>query len=262
MGYPTREEVSEWLADRRPDDLPQPKHEKAPRDKSEGKAFVASVWREFHNPITPDFVQERFTSLCEYMEEPDGQIEHGALVEGGEQRFEDFMRVRGVAGMSRCLHEYVVGELDYVAPGNCGLGRTTAYIPRFGGYFRTYMTCLSDEDWTDLYLSLLDLTLAGYFGYLVSGSTPVEASKFDDVDKLFQAWVPAIYSTALVDFREDMLEVMRISAGWASPRYGELLEKHGMKGGGLFKGDKTSVIAVHYGVAGFWLSVLEDRGSA
>ena len=76
-----------------------------------------------------------------------------------QKNFDEFRKDCNLDMLNYCLGRYIEAELDYVTPGERGLGRISTTPPRFAAYFRKQMVRLSPEKKDELYEFIQDLII-------------------------------------------------------------------------------------------------------
>ena len=153
-----------------------------------------------------------------------------------------------------CIYRFVTAELDYVTPGDRGLGRIDTHLPRFAAYHRERLR-EAGEPLADAVRSAIEQVMMS--GYAISVAlhkeTPV-ASTPDTVEDVFRAWVLSIYITPLT-----VVKPVIALADTALETAAETAKSNRLVGGGWFRSDKTPTMLAYYAVAGFVLHQTEVR---
>ena len=146
-----------------------------------------------------------------------------------------------------CLSRYIEAELDFVTPGDRGIGRVSPAIPRFGAYYRKPLSKLPPTDIVELGNRMCSLMFQGYLAAALLASNFSPDTGKVDKDVLFNRWVPTIYSSPPTD---RTLQVVIGVAERGFHRLKEYVRSRNLVGGGFFTRDKTDGILVYYPLSG------------
>jgi len=122
-------------------------------------------------------------------------------------RYENFINVYNSEMISYCINKYISAELDYLTPGERGLGRLSTYIPRFGAAFRKSLSKLNPDKLDKLSDLLVDLILRGYLLVIIFLQEKAEISKLTK-EELFEEWIPNIYVVDLAQFPKSQYDML------------------------------------------------------
>jgi len=179
-----------------------------------------------------------------------------------QKHFDEFRKDCNLDMLNYCIGRYIEAELDYVTPGERGLGRISTTPPRFAAYFRKQMARLSSEKKDELYEFIQDLILRSYlFRTLVYTGKSRRYNK--NIKKLFESWISKIYISGdlLNQLSENIRDMFIIITKSAFKNLHTFFEINNFKGGGLFSRDKTHDILMFYVIAGSGLSVEKEKRS-
>ena len=118
-----------------------------------------------------------------------------------------------------CFSRYIASELDSWVPGDRGLGRISAHIPRLGAYFSKQMSRLSLQELLELYRTIQDLMLRGYLTRALLLEAPPKQAKLTTGPELYQTWLPRFYSSDPSEMGPNLRAVL------ASERHGFRVRK-------------------------------------
>lgn len=176
-----------------------------------------------------------------------------------EERFLLLEKIVQINAITYCAEKFIDTELDFSTPGERGLGRSTNYIPRLGGYYRDQMRKLSQEQLNTLRRFIRNLMLQGYLSCALLLGEDVFRGRYDDGPALFAVWVPNIYGGNPSEMGEEILNAI---ATFSNPPFQALLEfmvSHRMKKRGFSGNDRGSDIASWYMWGGALLRLAESR---
>lgn len=122
-------------------------------------------------------------------------------------RYDNFINVYNSEMISYCINKYISAELDYLTPGERGLGRLSTYIPRFGAAFRKSLSKLKPDQLDQLSDLLIDLILRGYLLVIIFIQKEAEISKLTK-EELFEKWIPNIYVVDLTQFPKNQYDML------------------------------------------------------
>lgn len=183
-----------------------------------------------------------------------------SILEDIEPMFDKLMSEFNSEAVTFCLEKYIKAELDYTTPGNRGIGRMTANIPRFGAYFRKSLSKLSVQELNKLGFLIEDICLRGYLDSAIYMKWPANSAKLSDKVLLFSEWIPSIYVMDPYRFSPELWDITRINVALTIIEIKDFMRKHGMIKDNLFKrADKVlSEILEYYAVAGYSLRAVEE----
>jgi len=159
-----------------------------------------------------------------------------------------------------CFSPYIRAELDFRTLGDRGLGRVSTSIPRLGAYFRKPMSRLSDVELRDLYGIIQDLMLRGYFTRALLLETPPKRAVLTAAPELYETWLAGFYSSDPSQMGTSLRAVLATVTDSAFEALKAFFGGHGMRGGGLFREDKTELISLYYPLGGFAVRTFEVGG--
>lgn len=175
-------------------------------------------------------------------------------------KFAELPSIINEAAILRCISAFTEAELDAVTPGERGLGRLSAVVPRYGAYFRKGLVRLSPQNVEALRQRIVAQLVAGYHSHVLLGEPDLLRSTAPDEESLFKKWVPVIYSLAFRNsFAQEDFEALEVLTTASVARHRELLASLGLKGGGFFSRDKSGLILSHFSLAGFSLRAMETQ---
>jgi hypothetical protein len=154
-----------------------------------------------------------------------------------------------------CCRKYITAELDYLTPGDRGMGRLTTYVPRLGAYHRKKMASLDASARLRLYNLIEDVMLRSYLTVPLFVEEPLREAKYVDSEVIFHKWIPRIYSS--VDPQDWKLKILWGVAGFALENLMGFFAEHKMSGAGLFSKDRTPDIYPYYAIAGSGIRLVE-----
>ena len=161
--------------------------------------------------------------------------------------------------LGHCVEHYLAAELDCQTPGNVGIGRNTADIPRFGGYFRKWLSEMDGLGVSLFQLMICSCILRGYLCRVIwepDGLRPTSQSK----DELRDHWIAQIYTTDPEDQTDELADLMWACSEEPLLKLKGLLKMENMRGGGLLSEDRSSTIMIYYPHAGYRLRIAETNG--
>lgn len=178
------------------------------------------------------------------------------------QKFEQLKEYYDHKKINYCLDKYINAELDFVTPGNRGLGRLTEFIPRFGAYFREALLKASTEDLTELYDTIREVMLGAYLCRVLFVEEPVSQPAISSGEDLFEKWIPGVYSSSssYSEMDENLLEALMICTDSAFEKLKILTDALEVKSGESRSADWVDIITYHYAIAGFGLRAVETTG--
>ena len=161
----------------------------------------------------------------------------------------------GVAGY--CIDRYCGAELDFATPGDRGLGRISEHIPRYGAYFRKSLARMDSTDLARVKELLVQHVLGGYLAHALLTEDPLEESKYECGEGLFETWLPGVYSSDPGEMGPSLRQFLSAFDAGTYGKHKAFRARHGMKGGGVFTADKSDLIIAYYPLAGFGLRTTE-----
>jgi hypothetical protein len=160
-----------------------------------------------------------------------------------------------------CFSKYISSELDCHTPGDRGLGRISAEIPRLGAYFRRPMSRLSLPELRELYGIIEDLMLRGYLTRALLLEGAPKQPVLTTAPELYEAWLAGFYSSDPSQMGPNLRAVLAAATDSAFAALDGFFGGHGMRGGGDFPEDKTQLISMYYPLGGFAIRKFEvDAG--
>jgi len=188
-----------------------------------------------------------------------------SILEALEVGYRKLMSEFNSEAITYCLKKYIRAELDYTTPGNRGIGRMTANIPRFGAYFRKPLSKLSIQKLNKLGFLIQDLCLRGYLNSAIYVKWPANNAKLSDKDLLFREWIPCIYVINPYEFSPELWDTIKIDIAFTIIEIHDFMRKHGIEVDSLFKrasrflsGDRINGILEYYAIAGYSLRAVEE----
>lgn len=173
------------------------------------------------------------------------------------EKFGQFKKDYDGKRVGYCLEKYINAELDFTTPGNRGLGRMTEYIPRFGAYFRSQLSVMSEEELGKLYGLIQDFMLRGYLVHALFAEEPLGEAAISSSKDLYEKWIPGIYVSNPSEMGNNLKNALAMCSNSAHEKLKSFLVSHNMKGGGFLSKDKTDLILMYYPLAGFGLRFVE-----
>lgn len=178
-----------------------------------------------------------------------------------ERQFAELRAHFNVATVEPCISFFVDAEMDFVTPGERGLGRLSSYVPRFGGYFRKRLSRLSADERQRLRDLMVRCLTSGYLACFVRFSRGVRPV-LTDVSQLREKWISAIYS---VNLDEVCAGLENIVLNLAAGPVGELkaaISRLELGRGSMLSSpkdpEKVDLILSHYPSAGCVLYLTEN----
>lgn len=166
-----------------------------------------------------------------------------------------------VLAVGFCFAKYISAELDFRTPGDRGLGRVSTEIPRLGAYFRKPMSRLSQSQLGELYGIIQDLMLRGYLTRAFLAEAPPKQSVVTTPSELYETWLAGFYSSDPSQMGPNLRAMLAAVTDSAFAALNAFFNGHGMRGGGLFREDKTGLITLYYPLGGFAVRTFEVGGS-
>lgn len=206
-------------------------------------------------PTTPEGLDRALSSIHKIM------VPGSALETAVKPRMDELRARFNYAGVSRCLETFIAAEMDCTTPGDRGMGRMTAVIPRFGAYHRKGISELSGNDRQELATLLHELMLRAYVAsYLFVKPTRQESPPVDD-EALLKQWVLSMYAgSGLSDLSEGTQKAVSACIDGPLSAILSFLEQRGIRGGGFFSRDRTGDIVFGIAMAGFALRPVQVGG--
>ncbi len=165
-----------------------------------------------------------------------------------------------VVAVGFCFSKYISSELDFRTPGDRGLGRISTEIPRLGAYFRKPMSRLSQSELRDLHGIMQDLMLRGYLTRALLVEAPPKQPVLTTAPELYETWLAGFYSSDPSQMGLNLRAVLASVTDSAFATLNGFFGGHGMRGGGLFREDKTGLISMYYPLGGFGVRTIEVGG--
>jgi hypothetical protein len=155
-----------------------------------------------------------------------------------------------IEAVGLCFSHYIGSELDFQKPGDRSLGQISTDVPRLGAYFRKHISQLPPPELLSLYRIIQDLMLRGYLTRALLLEAPPKPSRLTAGLELYETWRPGFYTSDPMQIGSDVRAVLAgvTDSGFAT--LSAFFSSHGMRGGGLFRKDKSSAISQYYPLAG------------
>lgn len=150
-----------------------------------------------------------------------------------------------------CIEKFAASEMDTQTNGKRGLGRTTEYVPRLGGYFRKGIANLSDGKRQELVTLIEDMHLLGYLYALVL-ATKDKKTVIADGTILYEKWIPLIYVFSMDALGESGLHLVQAVTTAHANKVLTFFKENNLKKG-FFGDDKSHEIVEGYITAGITL---------
>ncbi len=159
--------------------------------------------------------------------------------------------------ISNCVEQFVQAELDFITPGERGIGRLTEALPRLGAYFRGTLSNLEKIELDKLDTLIKKLIIKGYLFSAIINGQPKEKTLSSSNEELYRQWIPKIFTFNLNVISNNAGNLLLTITENDLQKIKDLLHLHNMRGGGLFNRDKTEDILMHYIIAGVSLYYIE-----
>ena len=154
-----------------------------------------------------------------------------------------------------CLSKFVNCETDCVTSGNRGLGRSTEYYPRLGGYARKSINLLSKSKKREFSNLIFDVMIDSYIATIFQyDSIPI--IKPIEGNELYKKWIPGIYVQNLKNY-DNVYNCIYGYIQYSVDKLVDFININKIKGGGLFKTSKIKNIIFMYNLAGSLLRIDE-----
>jgi hypothetical protein len=159
-----------------------------------------------------------------------------------------------------CLSLYADAEIDTRGPSNRGIGRLDESIPRYGAYFRKHLSKLDPAGLETFRQLIFNNAAAGYFAHVALVEDVVRASTSANGERLFQDWIPIIYSSTIpATYGAQTMGMIPAVVSHALVVHSGMHMAFGIKKPGLFSADLTDIILHYHAIAGFALRAVETR---
>lgn len=156
-----------------------------------------------------------------------------------------------------CVEKFVQTELDFITPGDRGIGRLTETLPRLGAYFRNPLSNFDKTELDELDTLITKLITKGYlFSAIINGQPKEKTLSFTD-EELYREWIPKIFTFNLNVISDNAGNLLLAITEKNSQQIKDYFKSHNMRGGGLFSKDKSEDILMHYIIAGVSLYYIE-----
>ena len=93
-----------------------------------------------------------------------------------------------------CIEKFAKTELDFITPGDRGIGRLTETLPRLGAYFRNPLSNLEKTELNKLDTLITKLITKGYLFSAVINGQPKEKTLSFTGEELCREWLPKIFT--------------------------------------------------------------------
>lgn len=159
--------------------------------------------------------------------------------------------------LNYCIIKYINSELDFETKGINGLGRSSDFWPRLGGYFRDNISQLTTEKIEQLYLLILSLITKSYLFQILLSDIPKEISKINTSEELYKKWIPKIYIFDINIIPEDSKNFLFATIENDIELLKKFFKENDMRVS-IFSPDKTLHILNGYILAGITLRIAEE----
>jgi len=162
-----------------------------------------------------------------------------------------------VETINYCIEKFVQAELDFITPGNRGIGRLTETLPRLGAYFRNSLSNLEKTKLDKLDILITRLITKGYlFSAVINGQLKEKTLSFTNKN-LYQEWISKIFTFNLNVISDNAGNLLLAITEKDLQQIRASFRSHNMHGGGLFSKNKSEDILMHYIIAGVSLYYIE-----
>jgi hypothetical protein len=162
-----------------------------------------------------------------------------AMMEKFNAAYDELRASFNAEAVGYCLSKYINAELDYVTPGDRGIGRMSTAMPRLGAYHRKKMAALDASGRLRLYSLIEDVMLRSYLSVVLfwehRAEHPLREAKYVDPTVVYDRWFPTIYMGGPYEVNKS--EDLWVTAGPALENLMGFFSEHKMSGG-LFSNDK------------------------
>lgn len=156
-----------------------------------------------------------------------------------------------------CVEKFVQTELDFITPGDRGIGRLTEALPRLGAYFRNPFSNLEKTELNKLDTLITKPIIKGYlFSAVINGQPKEKALSFTD-EELYREWIPKIFTFNLSNISDNAGDLLLAITKNDLDEIKSFFSQHNMRAGGFFSRDKTDGILMSYIIAGVSLYYIE-----
>jgi hypothetical protein len=157
--------------------------------------------------------------------------------------------------LDSCVTPFVDAEMDFRTSGERGLGRTSVFVPRFGGHFRKRMSKLDSVQLTRIRTGVVRCVISGYLAYAIFYE--VVESVVTDAEQLYEKWIPLIYSVDLNELGEGTDDYFLGASTRSLSALKAVVSDLELEKGGFLASAKdpnrTDLIMSYYPAAGFLL---------
>jgi hypothetical protein len=174
-----------------------------------------------------------------------------------EAKLRDLKPLIKYDALNYSMSRFVTAELDCYTPGERGLGRLSTEVPRLGGHCRRPISKLRPDEIAELYRLIQDVIISGYIVHPLFLEERIQSGILSDAAQLFDAWLPNIYAQNPYEMADELQNAFTACGAFPLMALRGFLKQHRAKGGGLFGGDKTSMITLFYMVAGYGIRLAE-----
>jgi hypothetical protein len=151
------------------------------------------------------------------------------------------------------IQRFVEAELDSQTEGERGLGRVSAEVPRFGGYYRQYCARLNAEELQELGRLMADVMWSGYLAHVFFSEPEALEARVSDGNEIYEEWISVAYIFPAETLGGNLPGLLSTVGDGALTQLEDFQRRYGMKGGGFFSKDKGEAIRVRYLIGGFLL---------
>ena len=122
------------------------------------------------------------------------------------------------------------------------------------------MPRLAYPELRDLYGIIQDLMLRGYLTRALLLEAPPKQPVLTTASELYETWLSGFYSSDPSQMGPNLRSVLATVTDSAFAAMRGFFSGHGMRGGGLFREDKTGLISMYYPLGGFAVRTFEVGG--
>jgi hypothetical protein len=202
-------------------------------------------------PLTFELIDASISAMREALQDEPELLEQVDLCV-------DELRTRfNIEAVGLCFSHYIGSELDFRKSGDRSLGQISTDVPRLGAYFRKQISQLPHPELLSLYRIIQDLMLRGYLTRALLLEAPLKQSRLTAGLELYEVWLPGFYTSDPMQMGSHLRAVLAAVTDSAFARLSAFFSSHGMRGGGLFRKDKSSAISSYYPLAGFAVRAFE-----
>jgi len=159
--------------------------------------------------------------------------------------------------INHCVEKFVQAELDFVTPGNRGIGRLTESLPRLGAYFRDYFSNFKETELNKLDILITKLIIKGYlFSAAINGQPKEKVLSFSN-QELYKEWIPKIFTFDINVISDNAGKLLLAITENDLRQIKDFFRLHNMRSKRLFSKDKLEYILMQYIIAGVSLYYIE-----